>query len=68
MLLISFSHVTRVFLGNMKREWRNGIRKFQFKHPGETVTKKHFASVLKEVWDIVAKPELAMGAFLDAGI
>ena len=56
------------FFAQMKTQWKHEIRKFQFDHPGETVTKKTFPSVLKGVWDVVAKPEYAISAFVQTGI
>ncbi|CAC5405423.1 unnamed protein product [Mytilus coruscus] len=54
--------------GPLKKHWRDSVRDYQFKNPGEFVTKGTFASVFKSAWVNATTVDVAIKGFRHTGL
>ncbi|CAC5358555.1 unnamed protein product [Mytilus coruscus] len=54
--------------GPLKKHWRDSVRDYQFKNPGEFVTKGTFASVFKSAWVNATTVDVAIKGFRHMGL
>ncbi|VDI83194.1 Hypothetical predicted protein [Mytilus galloprovincialis] len=54
--------------GALKKHWRDSVRDYQFKNPGEFVTKGTFASVFKSAWAKGTTVDVAIKGFRHTGL
>ncbi|VDI22166.1 Hypothetical predicted protein [Mytilus galloprovincialis] len=54
--------------GPLKKHWRDSVRDYQFKNPGEFVTKGTFASVFKSAWAKGTTVDVAIKGFRHTGL
>ncbi|CAG2184999.1 unnamed protein product [Mytilus edulis] len=71
-LLEHASHILQpcdvTLFGPLKKHWRDSVRDYQFKNPGEFVTKGTFASVFKSAWAKGTTVDVAIKGFRHTGL
>lgn len=54
--------------GPLKKHWRDSVREFQCRNPGEFVTKSNFASVFRQAWAKGTTVDVAVNGFMHTGL